>query len=369
MNYLRLTIALSTGILLIAGCSNNDRTNADNSPTAAALEKTQDLTVPQSEAFANLTAARKLAWDAAVMVQHPPHPVDTWQQARVKWRQAIRLLETIPPGAPEAKQVQAKLTVYRINYAAISDRLTAETKATDALQNAQTLAWQAAVTVQKPPHALKTWQRASSKWQEAIAILDTIPATTSIAPQSQAKLAIYRSNYTAINQRIATETQALLTLKQFSAVAAKLSSLPDNIYLSNLTLEQIGVSYEDYTRLVQELQQAFDRFASEPDAKNHVIYPVLAAAIEDYQTVLKLWKVYLDFKSANTQWLYDDVFNQLVPISLPDVATLVQKYDVKTYADGTKVSLRFTAWAIWQKASQRVRQAQQKVLSLDNGEG
>lgn len=366
MHSLRLTTAFSTSLLLLTACSASDRGFVERPSQALTTPATERSSATHTAtALDTVIAARKLAWDAAVMVQHPPHAAATWQAARVKWRQAINLLETIPEDAPVAAQAKAKLAVYQANYTAISDRLTTETAALDQFKAAQTLAWQAAVTVQKPPHSLKVWQRASRKWQDAIALLEVIPSTTSIAPQSQAKLTTYRSNYSAINQRLGTETQALATIKQFSDVAARLSSIPDNVDQADLVLQKIGVSYEDYTRLVQTLQQALTAFAAQPDAKNHPAYPVLVGAIDDHQVVLKLWKAYLEFKAANTQWLYDDVYNQLVPVSFSDATSLMQKYDVKTYSDGTKVSLRFSAWAIWQKTNQHLRQVQQKMTSLN----
>ena len=367
MHYLRLAISFSASILLLTACNASDRSFADGSSQALTHNTASSGTAsPQhTSALGNFIAARRLAWDAAVMVQKPPHPAETWQAARVKWRQAINLLEAIPQGTPVGTQAKEKIAVYQVNYAAISDRLTTETAAAETFKAAQTLAWQAAVTVQKPPHSLKVWQRASQRWQAAIALLESIPPTTAIAVQSQAKLVDYRSNYSAINQRLRTETQAILTLRQFSEAAVRLRSIPDNFYQANLAPQQVGISYEDYTRLVGGLQQSFNQFATQPDAKNHPVYPVLLGAIGDHQVVLKLWKAYLEFKAANTQWLYDDVFDQLVPVSLTDASILEQKYGLKTYPGGTKVSLRFSAWTIWQKTSQQLQQVQQKLLSLN----
>lgn len=367
MHYLRLTISLSISILLMTACKASDRGFADSSSQALTNDSAQPGTAaPQKDtALDHFIAARKLAWDAAVLVQHPPHPVETWQTARVKWRQAINLLEAIPDGTPVGAQAKEKIEVYQSNYAAISNRLTTETAAVEQFKAAQTLAWQAAVTVQKPPHSLKVWQRASRKWQAAIALLESIPPTTAIVPQSQAKLLDYRSNYSAINQRLTTENQAILTLRQFSEAAVRLKSIPDNFYRANLAADQVGISYEDYTRLVEGLQQSLNHFATQPDARNHPVYPMLAAAIDDHQVVLKLWKKYLEIKAANTQWLYDDLFDQLVPLSSTDAASLEQKYGLKPSADGTKVSLRISAWTIWQKTSLHLQQAQQTLLNLN----
>ena len=360
MYSLRLTITFSSSLLLLAGCNTSDRGFVERPSQALTANATPRSTAPPTSALNTFNAARKLAWDAAVMVQQPPHSAATWQAARVKWRQAINLLKTIPDNDPVAVQAKAKLAVYQANYTAISDRLTAETAAAERLKAAQTLAWQAAVTVQKPPHSLKVWQRASRKWQDAIALLEPIPPTTSVAQQSQAKLTTYRNNYSVINQRITTETHAISTLKQFAEIADKLGNIPNNIEPPNPALQKIGINYEDYTQLVQSLQQSFDQFANQPDAKNHPIYSSLAGAIEEYQVVLKLWTAYLAFKAANTQWLYDDVYNQLVPVSQADASRLTQKYDVQTYSGGTKVSLRFSAWAIWQKTNQHLQRVQQR---------
>jgi hypothetical protein len=367
MHHLRLTVVLSTGILLLTACNVGHRGFADYSRQAITDHATQIAPAPAQtgSALEHFIAARRLAWDAAVSVQRPPHPVETWQAARVKWRQAINRLEAIPAGSPLAAQAKAKMAVYQVNYDAISARLKAETAAVEKFKAAQTLAWQAAVTVQNPPHSVKVWQRASDKWQDAIALLQLIPTTTAIASQSQAKLIDYRHNYSAINQRLSTETQGLLTVKQFAETAAQLKGIPDNFYVTSPVPQQIGLSYEEYTRLVQRLQQAFKQFATQPNARSHPAYPILLAALNDHYVVLGLWKAYLEFKAANTQWLYDDVFDQLVPISFAEAVMLKQKYGVKTYSGGTKISLRYSAWAIWQQNSRHLQQFQQQRLSVN----
>ena len=309
-------------------------------------------------------AALELAWDAAVMVQNPPHPTTTWQAAKVKWRQAIRLLEAIPPQTPLAAEAKQRIAVYRRNFDAISKRLEAEKNAADNLKTAQSIAWDAAVIVQNPPHPLRIWQRANSKWQEAIALLEPIPNTTSVAAHSQAKLATYRTNQAEINQRITLETQAQQLLQQFEAVSTHLQTLSNSI-VSGLTIEQIGITYSDYVTLVQSLETNLNQFAKRPNAVTHPIYAKLTAVIEDYKFALKLWNTYLDYKQANSQWLYDDLFNQLVPISWLDSATLFQKYEVKTFSNGTKVSLRYSVWEIWQHAAMRVSEAEAAIEHLN----
>ncbi len=360
-----LTVALSAGALLM-GCSLVEQPISANAPpqSSPSSSPTEVSTEPDT-GLGKVTAARRLAWDAAVMVQSPPHPVDTWQQARVKWRQAIDLLEAVPSDSALAAEVKQRLAVYRVNYAAINNRLKAEQTASERLRDAQTLAWQAAVTVQKPPHPLRVWQRAQQKWQDAIALLETVPNTTLAFAQSQEKLTTYRGNLAAIKQRVVTETSALMLLKQFSETAVKLNNLPNNA-LAGLTTEQVGISYQDYIDLVRDLETSLQNFANQPDAQKHPIYQDMVEVVADHKLVLRLWQSYLAYKDANSEWLYGDFYNQLFPVSLEDGTMLAQKYGVKTYpyANGTKISLRFTAWGVWQQASQRVKRLQQTLLSM-----
>lgn len=343
-----LTAALSTGVLLLNGCSLVEQ------PMAAISTPDANLS-PALSPEERYTAALNLAWEAAVVVQKPPHPVEIWQEARVKWRQAIRLLEAIPPESELFTQAKQKLTIYRGNYAAIDNRLVDEKKGLEALKEAQTLAWQAAVTVQNPPHPLKVWQRASLKWQEAIARMEDTPKNTSAYAVSQKKLPVYRNNYRAISQRIRTENLALQTLKEFSNLTTQLNDIPNKVLPSN---NQVGIRYSEYTRRVQQLEEALAGFASQPGATKHPVYPVLQGAIADFQVVTRLWQAYLHYKQDNAQWLYDDVFNQLVPLPPQEVNMLVKKYGVKPYSGNTKVSLRFTAWTIWHQTGQRLRKVQ-----------
>jgi len=371
-----LAIILSAGILCLGGCS-LIHSSVFNQPT-------QDATSAQPlPASNNLATASKLAWDAAVIVQHPPHPVDVWKQAKDKWQQAIALLEPISNDPAVAAQVKEKLPTYRENYAVISARLAAEQRAADHLQEAQNLAWQAAVAVQNPPHALKVWQTASSQWQDAIALLEKIPKTTTAFAKSQEKLVTYRNNYDIIHQRAETETSALIALKKMSETAVQLSNLAknkpepsasnssDQSAIEKRSTDQnstgqnsTGMAYQDYTRMVQEMEDALDQFASQPNAKKHLIYTDLEEAVEDHKRVLKLWQSYTDFKKNEPSGLHENAATQFFPVSAQESATLIQKYGVRTYGDGNQVSLKWTTWQIWQHANQRIRQAQQKMLSL-----
>lgn len=343
-----LTAAFSTGALLLSGCSLIEQ-------PMVAVSTPNTTPSPATSPSDNYAAALNLAWEAAVVVQKPPHPAQIWQEARVKWRQAIRLLETIPPDSDFFAKSKEKLTIYRKNYAAIDHRLISEQKAAERLKQAHMLAWQAAVTVQNPPHPLKVWQRASLKWQEAIALMEQIPKNTSAHTISQKKLPIYRKNYRAISQRVATENLALQTLKQFSDLTSQLNEI------SNKALpdaNQVGIGYSEYTGQVQQLEIALARFANQPGAEKHPAYGLFKSAIADFKVVTRIWQAYLDYKEDNAQWLYGDAFNHLVPLPPSEVNALVKKYGIEPYSGNTKVSLRFAAWTIWDQVGRRIQKVE-----------
>jgi len=186
----------NSGIPLNVG---EQKPNSEPSPTLTPA--------PQPDPTAtNLAAAQKLAMEAAVMTQNPPHPLENWQQVQGKWQESIKLLEAIPDNSPVATQAQEKLTVYRTNYQAITNRIVTEQKAATNLESAQKLAWEAAVMVNNPPHPKEVWQNAQSKLQQAINLLTSIPQGTFVEDKAKQKLADYQNNYTLISNRIKTES-------------------------------------------------------------------------------------------------------------------------------------------------------------------
>ena len=186
----------NSGIPLNAG---EQKTNSEASPTLTPT--------PQPDPTAtNLAAAQKLAMEAAVITQNPPHPLENWQQVQGKWQESIKLLEAIPDNSPVATQAQEKLSVYRTNYQAITNRIVTEQKAATNLEAAHKLAGEAALMVNNPPHPKEVWQNAQSKLQQAINLLNAIPQGTFVEDKAKEKLADYQNNYTLISNRIKTES-------------------------------------------------------------------------------------------------------------------------------------------------------------------
>jgi hypothetical protein len=356
MRVLYWTIGMTAGAVVLAGSWLNLRVPpAQISPDEAS-----------SQPFSGdrWAAARQQAWEAAVLVQRPPHGPETWQQAKLKWRQAIRLLEAIPTDAPTAAQVQEKLKIYRRNYAEISDLLATEEAAVTRLQAAKDLALQAAVAGQNPPHSPRVWQRARDKWQAAISHLEAISPQTSVFRQREEKLTLYRANHRQISRRIDTETIARSLLQRVSEANARLSALPNRALVST-TSEPVGLRYEDYDRLVQELETALGNFERQ-GGKDHPLGAELRDTIADYRFASDLWKSYLNFKQRNSDWLQgEEPFNQLLPLSASDRARLLERYQFEPFSKNQRVSLKFTIWEIWRHAHDRIAKTQEKFQAAN----
>ncbi|MGD1704641.1 hypothetical protein [Dapis sp. BLCC M229] len=82
----------------------------------------------EKTATSKLVTAKKLATEASVIVQNPPHPLEVWQDAQAKWQEAINLLQEIPQDAFVAPEAVEKLDLYRINYQAVTTRLERQKK-------------------------------------------------------------------------------------------------------------------------------------------------------------------------------------------------------------------------------------------------
>jgi hypothetical protein len=350
-----LAITLSASVLMLAGCAHSFQSLSPSHTDKASAE----MLSPRE----SLQRARRLAWEAALLVQQPPHPAERWQQARSKWRQAIRLLEAIPPNAAVARDAQRKLAEYRPKYDAITQRLTDEEMATENFEQAQTVAWQAAVTVQEPPYNLQVWQRAAERWGRAVRLMGAIPPLTTVSEAAQQKLADYRQNYQAIARNIESEKDFLSRLEAFAAIVGRLNTLQTRA-LTGQTEDPIGIEYRDYLTLVQSLQSLQKDLEMLPQAATNPAYNEMKTAIADYEFALTIWQSYLRHKAANADWLQNgDFFNRLVPLSLIDGDRLLARYDVRVYQGSreAKVPLKSAVWAIWEKADDHVRASRQKA--------
>jgi tetratricopeptide (TPR) repeat protein len=83
---------------------------------SAKLDEIERKLQQKAEGQQGIEAAKKQAWEAAKLVQNPPHSAEVWQEAQQKWQQAMSQLIKIPEDSPEFAAAQAKLQDYQKNY-------------------------------------------------------------------------------------------------------------------------------------------------------------------------------------------------------------------------------------------------------------
>ncbi|MGQ9865078.1 MAG: hypothetical protein ACUVSQ_02145 [Pseudanabaenaceae cyanobacterium] len=172
----------------------------------------------------------------------PSSEVLVLQQHTERLRQELDGLSRVPnwPLFPY-ENAQRELTVGRGRLEMLEKSLKAAAGANRDLQRALALAQEAAILVQKPPHPLPVWQKAQAKWQEAIALLEGIPADTAAHRAAQERLKTYRANAQQVGAWVA-RLQGSAVLPQFFA------ALPPAIQTAVLDLKASGMEREPFIR-------------------------------------------------------------------------------------------------------------------------
>ncbi|MEH2021995.1 hypothetical protein [Nostoc sp.] len=134
--------------------------------------------------------------------------------------------------------------------------LTQEGSANAKFKSAQKLGMEAASLVQKPPHPLKVWQKAETKWYQAINLLDSIPDDTSVYNQAQKKLAYYQINYKSISQRVLIEKQALANLESAQKLATEANLFVQNSPHSLLSRQQAQDKWQQAINLLEAIPES-----------------------------------------------------------------------------------------------------------------
>jgi tetratricopeptide (TPR) repeat protein len=110
---------------------------------------------------------------------------------------AIDLLTPVPTWSSHYGEAQAGLQQYQSSIASL-----------DALIQAQAIAQEAATLSLDPPHPVERWVNVQLLWQQAVNLLEGIPAESPAFDFGQQKLREYRTNYNTIGRRIVAEEEA-----------------------------------------------------------------------------------------------------------------------------------------------------------------
>ncbi len=172
--------------------------------------------------------AVQLGQDAIASVRQPPLPLKDWKTAKINLDKSITQLSAIPNGTFASDRVKVKLADYRKQSLAITQQLTAEEKAVNALRMAEGLAKQAiSMTSSKYSLELADLQNAQAMWQKAITQLKTVSPQSYAHQDVDSHTAIYLGN----SQKISQAIKELNDCKKDSTLSFSCSSM-------SLTLDQ-----------------------------------------------------------------------------------------------------------------------------------
>jgi bacterioferritin (cytochrome b1) len=129
---------------------------------------------------------------------------------QTKLQQAITTLEKIPnlPGLPYQK-AQKDLAELRPRLLTIESKLKIEEQALASLQSALKLDDEAAAFVKNQSFSQKNWQESKNKWEQAINLLQNIPANTFVSDAAKQGLAACQRNYTDVSKGLEFENQSV----------------------------------------------------------------------------------------------------------------------------------------------------------------
>ncbi|QKQ72264.1 hypothetical protein [Nostoc sp. TCL240-02] len=133
---------------------------------------------------------------------------------------------------------------------------TQEESASAKFKSAQKFGMEAASLVQKPPHPLKVWQQAKTKWHQAIMLLDSIPDETSVYDKAKKKLAYYQINYKSITQRVLIEKKAVANLESAQKLAIEANLLVQNSHHLLLIQQQAKNKWEQAINLLEAIPES-----------------------------------------------------------------------------------------------------------------
>jgi len=197
----------------------------------------------------DIDSAEALAIEAVNIGAKPRNTAKDWNEAYGKWQEAIGVLQRTPKSRFISSQVQKNLANYQESASIAGTKISGEQQAIDLLNRAKSLAEQAVKIAQNPPHSTGTWAIAYGKWQEAIDLLEKIPASTSVTAEVRRLLNEYKKNRDIIlneyRKREILETQAKQETEFESFFVGLSSSTKDSLR----RLKALGYARERFTSL------------------------------------------------------------------------------------------------------------------------
>jgi hypothetical protein len=139
---------------------------------ASAEEMTTKISSDNAPASLDVLSARQKNIDVAISTLNkiPPSSGDIYRKAQERWN--------------KLKELDAQ----------IAQRMENEKLAISSFSKAKALTDEATQSVKKPSLTLQEWKATYGKYQEAISLLEKIPADTSVTPEAKTNLTAYRKS-------------------------------------------------------------------------------------------------------------------------------------------------------------------------------
>ncbi|MGD1855072.1 MAG: hypothetical protein ACFB2W_12570 [Leptolyngbyaceae cyanobacterium] len=138
--------------------------------TTANVQQSNDL----------VTVAKNFGIQAAQLVQGPPHPVSTWQQAEDLWEEAVTTLDRVPEDSPAYVEAQNIKAQYTVNKGQIETRKIQEQDAVAIVKSVRNKVIQ---LIDKAEQGEVRGLQA--ELQQVIQDLETVPANTTVSSEAQ----------------------------------------------------------------------------------------------------------------------------------------------------------------------------------------
>lgn len=207
-------------------------------------------------------------------------------EAQEQLKQAIALLEAIPPWSIHRGEAQTFIADYQEQ----SQNLNSATDATK-------LATSAAQRTKNPPYSVENWEEAQTLWESAIAQLGEIPTDSPVYPFAQKKLKEYQKNLSSADRGLTTEQKAekrLLAAKSTAQIAE--------------ALEVVAQSAESWDKVQVNWQNTIDTLSAIPAGTTS--YQQAKMLIPKYETKLSQARA-----RKNVEGISEDAYTQAVTLA------------------------------------------------------
>ncbi|NJK67070.1 MAG: hypothetical protein HC789_17605 [Microcoleus sp. CSU_2_2] len=208
------------------------------------------------------------------------------QEAQEQLKQAIALLQPIPPWSIHRGEAQTFLANYQQQSQNLNSAIDAAKFATSAAQRTK-----------NPPYSVENWEEAQTMWESAIAQLGEIPTDSPVYPFAQRKLKEYQKNLSSADRRLTTEQKAekrFLAAKSTAQIAE--------------ALELVAQSADSWDKVQVNWQNTIDTLSEIPaGTTSHQQAKVL---VPKYETKLSQAR-----ERKNVEGISEDAYTQAVTLA------------------------------------------------------